>query len=152
MNKPTWKRGRSELAWVMDGECIRCTSHLLNPNGYPRMTRGGRIKTIARHILIRRLGGIPPSIVSRHTCDNKWCIRPDHIISGTSAQNTADWKERGTNKREQRGERNLCAKLTSAEIYQIREATGLQREIAKKFGVGKSQVSRIKRRETWMHL
>lgn len=150
--KATWKRGRKPLAWVRNGECIRCTSHKPDYYGYPRTTRHGKIQKIARRILIRRLGEIPLSIVSRHTCDNKWCIRPDHIISGTQVQNTADWKERGTNKREQRGEKNLCAKLTSEQIYQIREAVGLQREIAKKFGIGKSQVSRIKRRETWRHL
>jgi len=151
MKKSTWKRTRKSLAWVVDGGCIRCTSHRLSANGYPRMTRGGKIYPIARHILIRRFGNIPPSLVSRHTCDNKWCIRPDHIISGTSEQNSADYKERGR-KPDQRGEKNPHAKFTSTQIYQIRKADGLQTEIAEKFGVSTSQVSRIKRRETWTHL
>lgn len=153
MKKSTWKRARKELTWIREGECIRCTNHKLDSNGYPRMTRGGRKKnkTIARHILLRRLGNIPPSIVSRHTCDNKWCIRPDHIISGTHAENMADFKERGI-KWDQRGKKNPYAKFTSDQIYQIRKAAGFVRNIAKEFGVSKSQVSRIKRRETWAHL
>ena len=151
MKKSTWKRTRKRLAWVADGRCIRCISHLPNAYGYPRMTRGGKIYPIARHILIRRLGNIPQSIVSRHTCDNRWCIRPDHIISGTSAENMADFKERGI-KRDQRGEKNPYSKFTSDQIYQIRNAVGFLKDIAKKFGVSKSQVSRIKRHETWMHL
>lgn len=151
MNKPTWKRTKRRLEWIRDGDCIRCTSHALNGYGYPRMTIRGKIRTIARYILIRRLGEIPSSVVSRHTCDNKWCIRPDHIISGTSAENTADYKQRGK-KPDQRGERNPYAKLTSEKIHQIRNASGLQREIAKEFGLSKSQVSRIKRIETWRHV
>lgn len=143
---------RRTLAWIREGECIRCTSHALNYYGYPRMTRGGRIKPIARHILMRRFrGDLLDSMVSRHTCDNKWCIRPDHIISGTHAQNGSDYRERGI-KPDQHGERNPYAKFTSTQIYQVRNAIGLQKEIAKKFGISKSQVSRIRRRETWIHL
>lgn len=153
MNKPTWKRGRRALTWVREGECIICTSHKLDAHGYPRMTRGGTIRHVARHILIRRLGFDPTSnIVARHTCDNKRCIRPDHIISGTSAQNTADWKERGNNKRDQWGEKNSSAKFTSDLIKQIRNDTGMQKDMIKRFGVSKSQISRIRRRETWRHL
>lgn len=147
----TWKRTRIALSWIRDGDCIRCTSHRLNAHGYPRMTRHGKIYPIARHILIRRLGDIPGTVVSRHTCDNKWCIRPDHIISGTPAENTQDWKERGQ-KHDQWGEKNSSAKFTTEIIHQIRSASGLQKEIGKKFGVSKSQVSRIKRRETWRHI
>jgi hypothetical protein len=152
MKTPTWSRRRKPLTWIRDGECIRCTSHRLDSYGYPRMTRGGRNKHVVRHILLRRLGSdLPVSIVSRHTCDNRWCIRPDHIISGTQAENYADYLERGT-KRDQWGEKNPYAKFTSDLIQQIRNATGMQKDMIKRFGVSKSQISRIRRRETWTHL
>lgn len=55
-----------------------------------------------------------------------------------------------------RGERNGEAKLTEDEVLQIyklvREGVWTLQEIADRFGVGKSQVFRIKHRESWKHL
>ncbi len=130
---------RKSLTWIREGECIRCTSHSGHIDGYPVVM--GR--SVSRWILIHRMGEIPKGIVARHTCDNTWCIRPDHIIHGTPADNMHDRKERGRYG-DQRGEKNPYCKLTSAQIVQIREAIGLQREIGKRFGVTQSNVSLIR--------
>lgn len=137
------------LAWIREGECIRCISHAPN-YGYPRIWKNGESRKIARLILIRRLGNIPPSIVSRHTCDHRWCIRPDHIISGTIADNNAD--QRGKPCRRQLGEAHHHSRLTPLRVLQIREATGLNIEIAKKFGITHQHVSKIRKRELWGHI
>ena len=42
------------------------------------------------------------------------------------------------------GDSHGRAKLTTAQIQEIRQAAGLQREIAAKYGIRQSQVSRIK--------
>lgn len=138
---------RRPIAWIREGQCFRCTSHTQGSNGYPKLKRNKKTRNIARMILIRRLGDIPTGVVSRHTCDNRWCIRPDHIISGSQSDNMKDRKERG-GYGDQRGEKNPCHKLTYRQVSQIREATGFQREIAKRFGVTQSHVSLIKRFKT----
>lgn len=141
MKKSTWERGKKVLAWIRDGECIRCTSHRIDSTGYPRMVRHGKLKSIARWILTRRHGDIPTGMLARHTCDNRWCIRPDHIIIGTKADNMNDRKERGS-----------LGKLTRDQVLQIREAIGSQREIAASFGISQGNVHLIKRRKRWGHI
>jgi len=146
-------RTRKEMSWIREGECIRCTSHALDNQGYPRMRRGGYKKAIriSRLLLIRRFGDIPPTVVSRHSCDNKWCIRPDHIISGTQAQNVGDCVERGRHV-SKCGEYSPRAKLTSLQVIQIRDAHGTTRSIAKRFGTSETNVTSIRSRRTWAHL
>lgn len=33
-------------------------------------------------------------LVARHTCDNNWCINPEHLLPGTQAQNLQDAVDR----------------------------------------------------------
>lgn len=35
-----------------------------------------------------------------HTCDNKWCVNPDHLYLGTASQNVNDMVERNSDWRE----------------------------------------------------
>lgn len=35
------------------------------------------------------------AVIGRHTCDNEWCVRPDHIVPGTQGDNLRDAIERG---------------------------------------------------------
>jgi len=55
--------------------------------------------------IIRVLLGLTPGdgMQARHTCDNPWCINPEHLIVGTSRENHADMVERG---RSNTGERH----------------------------------------------
>ena len=40
-------------------------------------------------------GEIPDGLVIRHTCDNPPCVNPNHLITGTPAQNVQDSFDRG---------------------------------------------------------
>lgn len=151
MNKLIGETSKKNLTWIREGECIRCTSHVLDNGGYPRIRMGGKPTRIARLILIRRMGDIPSDVVSRHTCDNTWCIRPDHIISGTQAENNTDRKERGRSKG-QRGEDSHRAKLTSLQVLQIRESKERHSQIASRFGITTKYVSLLKHRGRWSHI
>lgn len=50
------------------------------------------------------------------------------------------------------GIKNGAAKLTEAEIIQIRNSNLLQRELAEIFDVSRPQISRIKNKKSWKHL
>lgn len=101
-------------------------------------------------------GPIPAGLCVLHRCDNPPCVRPAHLWLGTCRDNFADMRAKGRGRngaRVHRGERHSLAKLTRAEVEEIRrgyEAGGTsQRELGKRFGVGQTQISRIIRGHRW---
>jgi hypothetical protein len=140
------------LEWSYDGACIICTSHKTDTDGYPCMRRHNIYRKIARWILLKRHGDLPSNVVSRHTCDNRSCINPDHIIAGTVAENNRDAFER---KRHAFGERAWTAKLTPETVLLVRQlaSEGVPQPIlASRFGIAKGSISNLITGKTWKHL
>lgn len=92
-------------------------------------------------------GPIPDGMVVRHACDNPPCCRPDHLLIGTQHDNVRDMHERGrAGHGELRGAAHPLARLTDAQVTEIRASRAqgaLIRELAERYGIGTSQVSRI---------
>jgi hypothetical protein len=84
-----------------------------------------------------------------HRCDNPSCVNPSHLFAGVSLDNVRDMIAKDRNPR---GERNIMSKLSPADVLAIRSATGLQRDIAARFGITQGCVSSIKSRTKWRHL
>lgn len=117
--------------------------------GYAQLNVGGKTVRVCRLILERKFGQLPSGIVARHTCDIKCCIAEDHLIKGTDQDNKDDMVQRG---RSARGEKQGHAKLSAEQVFAIRASIGSQAEIGRQFGVGRTAVGKIKRRELWVHL
>lgn len=98
-------------------------------------------------------GPLAPGMDCCHACDNRACCRPSHLFEGTRSQNLRDGAAKGLFTC---GERNGQAKITDAQVNEIRHryATGmeLQREIAADFGITRSMVSYIVSRKSWAHV
>ena len=78
-----------------------------------------------------------------HKCDNRMCINPEHLETGSFAENSKDMVERG---RSCKGSKNGKAKLTDSDIEKILRARELdlqETEIAYIFGVNRVQINRI---------
>ena len=89
-----------------------------------------------------------------HLCDNPACVNPQHLKLGTHTENMHDMFSRGRRKTAM-GEKTGRAKLSDDDARHIFSlvASGLpQPEIARMFGIDRSQVSRIKTKKTWRHL
>lgn len=88
-----------------------------------------------------------------HSCDNRACINPEHLSLGTVQDNQRQMAERG---RSLQGQKHHRAKLTRAQVLEIRKraATGreLQADLAAEFGVQSDMISAICCGRSWKHL
>lgn len=93
-------------------------------------------------------GSIPDGFDVLHHCDNKACVRPNHLFLGTNGDNNRD---RATKGRSAYGEANGNSKLKATDVLRIRELAifKTQRSVARMFGISQAQVSSIITREQW---
>ena len=127
------------------GDCWVWTAALLKTGyGCLRINR----KTTRAHRVAYELsvGPIPNGALLRHTCDNRRCVKPEHLLPGTFKDNNQDALDRG---RHLCGERDPKAKLSNKDVKEIRLAlargeTG--RSLSKRYRVDASWISQIKNR------
>lgn len=90
-----------------------------------------------------------------HSCDNPKCVNPKHLWLGTDADNHADMLRKGREARNHglKGERHHQAKLTADQVMEIRARVDLNAPaVARLFGIGITNVHRIRQRRTWTHI
>lgn len=130
--------------------CFVCTSHANDGKGYRRLG----YKLMHRHIYEECFGEIPDGLVLRHKCDNRACINPEHLETGTRADNARDMKERGRANRP-RGSANNRAVLNEQQVLEIkcklREGVPYK-VLSIEYGVSDTTISHIKVGRTWSHL
>lgn len=153
-----WRRvSVTDGCWVWNGP--------LRPNGYGQVTRRGR--NISAHRVAYELvnGPVPEGAVLRHTCDNRRCVSPRHLVPGTQRENARDMVER---QRSLTGDRNPMrvnpgsvlrgadngnSKLTpeiASEIRRVRAVEGLSLALlARRFGVCKRTVQLVLSGRRW---
>ena len=112
-----------------------------------------RISYLIKH------GSIPDGLCVLHKCDNKMCVRPDHLFLGTYNDNVQDCIVKGRARRGKLipmlGEDHVNSKLTNKGVRlmrKMRKAGVLLKEIANEFGCCEAQVSLIVRRKAWKHV
>jgi hypothetical protein len=100
----------------------------------------------------------PPPLEIRHTCDNRLCCNPRHLIPGTRRDNMADMVVRGRSTKGRAvlgcGENHPRSKLTTsavASVFAMHRQGFSQRMIAVRVGVSHQQVGRILRGESRAH-
>jgi hypothetical protein len=87
-----------------------------------------------------------PKVEVRHTCDNNWCINPEHLLTGSSQQNSDDMVERA---RSNRGTKHWNARLTEQQVQQIRADPRSSPKVAPEFGVSARQIRKIRQGSRW---
>lgn len=109
-------------------------------------------------------GPIPDGLHVLHRCDNPPCCNPDHLFLGTHLDNVADMVAKGRGAKGDthgsrlhpesvpRGERHGCARLTAAQVAEIRATPlrrGEQRQFARRFGVSEATISMVVNGKVW---
>lgn len=156
------------------GPCWLWTATIA-PNGYGQTSvDGGRHEYAHRAAWMLVDGPIPDGQGVYHICDTPACVRNDepgvyvvngialprfgHLFTGTQADNNADRVAKGrtvprTDWTPARGERNSQAKLTEAQVREIR-ARYVPRcvtlaTLGAEYGVSESAIHSIVRRKNW---
>ena len=138
--------------WLWTGSVCPKThyGHFLN---YP--TRSHYIAAHRFSWILHR-GPIPadrPCVL--HSCDNRLCVRPDHLFLGTKTDNNKDRDLKG---RQSRGEEHPRAVLTDELVRQIRAAWVPRkrgfgaRRLAERFGISHPAVVGVVLGRTWKHV
>lgn len=89
-------------------------------NGYGCINTPSGTEYAHRLSYIWHSGEIPDALVVRHRCDNRLCVRPDHLELGSKADNSRDMVERGRSPRNPRALNTHCLRghlLDEANTY-----------------------------------
>ncbi|WP_141683630.1 hypothetical protein [Rhizobium sp. AC27/96] len=109
-------------------------------------SNASRIMCIAAH-------GEPPAkdFEAAHDCGrgNLGCVNPRHLSWKTKTENEADKLRHGTHNR---GENHGMAKLCADDVLAIRSSEDLPSDLAIRYGVSRTAITKIKRKKSWAWL
>lgn len=144
-----------------EGECLVYSGYR-NQDGYGKVNRGGEAISAHRYLWTLMNGKPAPGIVICHACDNPSCCNPEHLFSGTQADNIADMLKKGRRVKSswpgvsKPGAQNPNAKLTDDQVRWVRAnhnpvhghelGTG---GMARTLGVNRQTILAILKLQTW---
>jgi len=148
------KVSKTDVCWEWTGS--------VSPGGYGQF-RVSSYRLVGAHRFSWELHGndLPADQEICHACDNRRCIRPDHLFPGTHSDNMQDALRKGRLVHQvrshiaERGENINTAKLTRTDVVQARAlvASGVTKsEVARRFGVRTGTISRAVIGRTWRHV
>jgi hypothetical protein len=123
-------------------DCWEWTGALRKPQGYGFMVVGSARHYAHRFSWTLHNGQIPFAKYVCHTCDNRKCVRPDHLFLGTHAENVRDACLKG----------RLDEKLNETKVRDIRSRLGAGetlRSIASLYAVNERLIWGIRRGTNW---
>ena len=84
-------------------------------------------------------GDSPHSYCVCHKCDNPSCCNPDHLFLASHNDNMADMNRKGRH----------AAKLSPAQVLEIRDSHLTHRQVAEQYGVHRKTVEKIRQGKRW---
>lgn len=141
----------------LENGCWVCDTAFPMNQGYTevkigRGSKGGVFRQTTHVLSYQHFHGpIPDGKLVCHTCDFRPCCNPEHLFPGTYLDNQGDMAAKD---RVAFGERHYRAKLTEADVIEIRRLGGstTHRELAQLFGVSRSRIGQILSGKSWTRL
>lgn len=114
--------------------------------GYPNFWDGSHKLGAHRFAWSLVNGPIPKGLQICHRCDTPLCVNPAHLFLGTHKDSAVDSIRKN---RQAGGERNPNARLTVANVVEIRQTNTKAAILAEKFGVKVNTVAAIRGGRGW---
>jgi hypothetical protein len=120
--------------------------------GYGSFNVGSRKSERAHRVAWTIFNGpIPSDKCVLHKCDNRRCVKPQHLFLGTIGENNHDRHAKGRDG-DHRGVRNGRAKLKPEDVLVILESETSARSLAAQLGVSLNLIHKIRQRTLWKHI
>jgi hypothetical protein len=129
------------------------TNYRIDSKGRPQITINGKSFTLTRVVYELYKEDSPKNLFVCHSCANLLCINPDHLYTGTSAENGRNLKRRNL---QPKGSRAGNSKLNETQVMKIRDLLIQGKltfgQIGEMFGVSFQNIRSINDGRTWTHV
>lgn len=152
LSKLFWSRvdiGKPDECWNWSGTRFH--------NGFGRLYFEYKDLTVHRVAYQLKYGALTRDTLVEQTCENRLCCNPKHLKASNRHELQTNMAEHGVTKGyAQRGEKNRSAKLTEAQVLEIKRLYVPKvfgyKKIAKLFGVSETAVGDVIRGTWWKWL
>ena len=136
------------------GDCLEWQGHV-SSGGSPRIWHEGKTHSVRK--LMLQAHGKPSEVPPKHklvcTCENHRCVNADHIAIVPLAKFVRERLVPGTNHLLRSAKiakaRRAGAKLSAADVADIRASTEKDHILAERYGVSRAYVSSIQLHRRW---
>lgn len=140
---------------LSENECWEYTG-FLNHDGYGQYSdEQHRTRRIHRDVFELHHGPLAQGEIVRHTCDNRACCNPAHLLKGTQLQNMRDCIERGRFP-DRAGEANGRAVLNEQLVRDLRKlySSGMWSYglLGQLFGIKKTTIAYLLKGKSWKNI
>jgi len=150
MKKTTKEKFEDKIFYSPDG-CWLWTGYTTKLNYGEVIINYKKVRTHRASYMIYK-GEIPEGIFVCHHCDNPLCVNPDHLFLGTQLDNMRDMIKKG--RRVIATSEKKSKKINRDDATFIVSMKGIipSMELAKKYNMSQSSISRIQRGDRWTRL
>ena len=147
-DKRFWAQVDKSLGHGPKGDCWVWTGKLQS-GGYASFCHGRQSEMAHRYAYKTQKSNVPEGLFVCHACDNRACVRPDHLFLGTRRDNMDDCLAK---KRHAHGERSAASVLTEEVVRAIRASKEKTGVLSRQYGVTRHAIWEARSGRTWAHI